>query len=69
VKVSLEVLGYDQCLSDDLEHFRGVVVDRYYQLVTRSPLFTVDFGGTIRIRKIKIYDSLPFEDRCICPGT
>jgi hypothetical protein len=37
-----------------LEEFAGLVVDRYYQLVSGSPIFTVDFGGSIGRHEVKV---------------
>lgn len=58
VKVPLDVLGYDRGLWGDLECFGGVVVERYYQEVTGSPMFGVDFGGSIGRREVNVCDSL-----------
>jgi hypothetical protein len=44
-----------------LEYFRGIVVDRYYQPVTGSPMFTVDFGGSIGHREIRVMDTVVDE--------
>lgn len=47
IKVSLELLGYDQGIWGDLEYFTGIVVDRYYQEMTGLPMFTVHFSESI----------------------
>jgi hypothetical protein len=50
VKVRLFLLGFDQTLWGDLEHFTSKVQLRYYHEVTGQPMFTVNFGGRIGIR-------------------
>jgi hypothetical protein len=54
VKVKLEVHGYDRGLWEDLEEFRGLVVERYYQEVNGAPMFGIDFGGNIGRREVKV---------------
>jgi hypothetical protein len=58
VKVKLVLLGYDPDLWGDLECFSGVVVDRYYQEVSGSPMFSVDFGGSIGHREVRVMDTV-----------
>jgi hypothetical protein len=65
VKVSLELLGYDQGMWRDLEYFTGIVADWYYQEVTGLPMFTVDFGGSIGYREVHVCDSLPDDEKDI----
>jgi hypothetical protein len=57
VKVALEVLGYDPGMWGGLQEFSGIVVDRYYQQVTGSPMFSIDFGGSIAQREVKVCDT------------
>jgi hypothetical protein len=54
VKVKLEHLSYDFGLWEGLEEFAGLVVDRYYQVVTESLMFTINFGGSIGQYEIKV---------------
>jgi hypothetical protein len=58
VKVMLDLLGYDRGMWGGLEHFSSHVVDRYYQEVTGFPMFTVDFGGSIGKREVKVCDTI-----------
>ena len=52
VKIRLDLLGYDSGLWEGLEHFSGQIMDRYY------PMFTVQFGGSIGLREVKVCDSI-----------
>jgi hypothetical protein len=61
VKVKLVLLGYDPRLWGDLEFFSGLVVDRYYQEVSGTPMFSVDFGGSIGHREVRVMDSVVEE--------
>jgi hypothetical protein len=63
VHVKLAVLGYDPGLWGDLHHFKGLVVDCYYQEVTGSPMFSVDFGGSIGTREVRVCDSSPADSK------
>jgi hypothetical protein len=57
VKVALELLGYDPGMWGGLQEFSSIVVDRYYQQVTGSPMFSIDFGGSIAQREVKVCDT------------
>ena len=57
VLVKLDVLGLDSTMWGDLQHFRGLVVDRYYQEVHGQPMFTVDFGGSVGLREVLVTDT------------
>jgi hypothetical protein len=59
VKVRLSLLGFDRTLWGDLEHFTGKVQHRYYHEVTGQPMFSVNFGGSIGIRELRVTDTLP----------
>jgi hypothetical protein len=59
VKVQLQLLGYDPGLWGGLTEFRGLVVDRYYQQITGCSMFSIDFGGSIGQREIKVCDTKP----------
>jgi hypothetical protein len=54
VNIKLVVLGFDPRMWGDLENFKGVVVDCYYQEISGSPMFTVDFGGSIGKREVRV---------------
>jgi hypothetical protein len=54
MKVKLEVLGFDRGMWGNLEHFSGLVVDCYYQEVTRAPMFSVQFGGSVGTREVRV---------------
>jgi hypothetical protein len=56
VKVKLDVLGFDPAMWGDLEHFKGLMVDRYYQEVIRASMFSVQFGRSVGIREVKVCD-------------
>jgi hypothetical protein len=67
IKVKLQVLGFDNGLWGDLvEHFSGLVVDRYYQQVTGAPMFSIQFGRSVETREVKVYDTAPDEDKIRC---
>lgn len=57
VLVKLSVLGIDGTLWGDLQKFSGVVRSRYYHPVTNLPMYTVDFGGGIGQRIIRVCDT------------
>jgi hypothetical protein len=57
VKVALTVLGIDCSHWGALEKFSGVVKNRYYQEVHGAPMFTVDFGGGIGRREVRVCDT------------
>ena len=61
VKVKLVLLGYDPGLWGDLEFFSGLVVDRYYQKVSGTPMFSVDFGRSIGHREVRVMDNVVDE--------
>jgi hypothetical protein len=54
VKVALDLLGYDPGLWRGLTDFSGLVIDRYYQPVTGSPMFSIDFGRSIGQHEVKV---------------
>ena len=58
VKVPLEHLGQDSSMVQGLLHLSGEVQHRYYHEVHGNPMFTVDFGGTIGIRELRVCDTL-----------
>lgn len=41
-----------------LEYFSSTVVDCYYHDVTGFPMFTVNFGGSIGKREMKVSDTI-----------
>jgi hypothetical protein len=57
VKVALEVLGIDGTLWGDLKKFSGLVCNRYYHEIHGAPMFTVDFGGGIGNREVRVCDT------------
>ena len=63
VKVKLDVLGYDRGLRGNLKFFLGLVVDRYYQEVSRLPMFSLNFGSSIRRRDVRVSNSLLDEEK------
>ena len=58
VHVKLAVLGYDPRLQGDLQHLKRLVVDQYYQEITGSPMFNIDFGGIIDFQEVCVCDIL-----------
>lgn len=58
VRVALSVLGFDSSLWGNLSHFRGAVLHRYYHEVHGAPMYTVDFGGSIGICKLRVCDTV-----------
>jgi hypothetical protein len=63
VKVSVELLGYDWGMWGGLQYFRDIVAEHYYQEVTGSPMFSVDFDGTIGRQEVQVCDTLPNEEK------
>jgi hypothetical protein len=59
VQVRLSLLGFDHTLWGDLEHFTGQVEHRYYHEVTGQPMFSVNFGGSIGVRELRVSDTEP----------
>ncbi|KAG0610844.1 hypothetical protein M758_7G096300 [Ceratodon purpureus] len=57
VLVKLSELGIDGTLWGDLRKFSGVVTSRYYHPVTNLPMYTVDFGGGIGQRIVRVCDT------------
>jgi hypothetical protein len=68
VKVKLRVLGFDSGMWGGLEHFSGLVVDRYYQEVTGAPMFIVQFGGSVGTCEVKVYDTTLDEAKLSAHG-
>jgi hypothetical protein len=59
VQVRLSLLGFDRMLWGDLEHFTSQVEHRYYHKVTGQPMFSVNFGGSIGVRELRVSDTEP----------
>ena len=57
IHVKLAVLGYDPRLWGDLQHFRSLMVDCYYQEITGSPMLSIDFRGSIGNWEVCAYDT------------
>jgi hypothetical protein len=61
IHVKLVVLGYDPELWGDLQHFRSLMVDRYYQEITGSPILSIDFRDNIGNWEVCACDTLPAD--------
>jgi hypothetical protein len=68
VKVNLDVLGYDRGMWGGLEYFSGHVVDRYYHDITGFPMFSVDFGGSIGKREVKVCETVDDSTKAVGGG-
>ena len=68
VKVRLDLLGQDSSSRTGVQHFKGEIKHSYYHEVHGSPMFTVDFIGTIGIRELRVYDTEPEESEEVPTG-
>ena len=57
VNAGLDVLGHDSSLWVGVQHFSGEVQHRYYHEVHGCPMFTVNFGGCIGVRELRVCDT------------
>ena len=57
VNARMDVLGQDSSLWVGVEHFTGEVQHRYYHEVHGCPMFTIDFGGSIGVRELRVCDT------------
>ena len=57
VNAGLDVLGHDSSLWVGVQHFSGEVQHRYYHEVHGCPMFTINFGGCIGVRELRVCDT------------
>ena len=57
VNAGLDVLGHDSSLWVGVQHFSGEVQHMYYHEVHGCPMFTINFGGCIRTRELRVCDT------------
>ena len=68
VNARMDVLGQDSSLWVGVEHFTGEVQHRYYHEVHGCPMFTIDFGGSIGVRELRVCDTelgVAFDISCM----